>query len=171
MERFTQAIRESVRSENWFSALFMSLAMPDICAQVESPSQRGDRTNGRKYKDWYNKYLRDKYVFDDTEGFLADSCWSFRCACLHRGMSAEERGLINEFAFRPPLNAPGLEVECAMYQHKGKLSIQIDIFAEDVCLAVERWRQDVAGRHDVEQRIKDLIHIDDAQNEGIVTYD
>lgn len=175
MERFTTAIRESVREENWFAALFMSLAMPDICAQTERPSGKNARDKGKKYRAWYKKYLNDTYVFPEENGtlsgFTGEDCWSFRCACLHSGLSAEARGRVREFAFRPPVKEPGIKINCGMFEHQGKLTLQIDDFAENICTAVERWETDMAGNEGVTQRISELIHIDDRHNQGFIIYD
>lgn len=175
MERFTTAIRESVRAENWFAALFMSLAMPDICAQTERPSGKSAQDKGKKYRAWYKKYLDDKYVFPDgngkPSGFTGADCWSFRCACLHSGLSAEARGRVSEFAFRPPVKDAGIIISCGMFEHQGKLTLQIDDFAENICKAVEQWETDMTGKLDVIKRINELIHIDDRHNQGFIVYE
>ena len=38
MERFTTSIEGSLRTGNWFAALFLALALPDICAALEQPT-------------------------------------------------------------------------------------------------------------------------------------
>ncbi|MBX4795564.1 hypothetical protein DP157_00010 [Klebsiella michiganensis] len=175
MQRFTSAIRKSVEQKNWFSALFLALAMPDICAQTEKPSGKHAKDKGKKYREWYRKYLNDKYVYKDEHGqdvgFTGADCWSFRCACLHSGLGAEARGRVQEWAFRPPLNIPGLEINIGTFENNGKTTMQIDLFAENVCLAVEKWEEDMSLNHDVVKRISELIHIDDRHNDNIVIFD
>jgi hypothetical protein len=57
MQRFIHAIRTAVSGENWFAALFLALAVPDVCGALEDPSAGvGDR-----YKNWFNRYLKQKY--------------------------------------------------------------------------------------------------------------
>ena len=65
MQEFIDSVRYSVATENWFGALFMALALPDICAAVEFYSINAHtvrRTKvGEEYKAWFNKYLKAKY--------------------------------------------------------------------------------------------------------------
>ncbi|MBL4465951.1 hypothetical protein H9R64_10850 [Klebsiella pneumoniae] len=170
MQRFTDAIRKSVKNENWFAALFLALAMPDICAQTEKPSGKNSKDKGRKYRDWYKRYLNSSYVtknaYGQDEGFTGSDCWSFRCACLHSGLGAEARGRVQEWAFRPPLKIPGFHVDVVTMQFNGKTTLQIDLFAENVCLAVEQWERDMSKNPDVVKRITELIYIDDRHNDG-----
>jgi hypothetical protein len=37
MDRFISSIRKSIEDENWFSALFLTLALTDICGALEKP--------------------------------------------------------------------------------------------------------------------------------------
>ena len=60
MERFIKSIESSIESENWLAALFMALAMPDICRSVERP-KIGKGETGKWYKDWVSRYLENKY--------------------------------------------------------------------------------------------------------------
>ncbi|MEG1111408.1 MAG: hypothetical protein RSE65_11895 [Hafnia sp.] len=66
MERFITSIEGSLENENWLAALFMALAMPDICRSLERPDiEQG--TTGKWYKDWVTRYIEDKYT---TGGYL-----------------------------------------------------------------------------------------------------
>ena len=38
IDSYVSAIRHSLRSQNWFGALFLALAMPDICAVLQDPT-------------------------------------------------------------------------------------------------------------------------------------
>lgn len=44
--KYTDAIRRSLSAKNWFGALFLSLAMPDICGVLEAPTD----SVGTRYK-------------------------------------------------------------------------------------------------------------------------
>lgn len=173
MDRFVSAIRDSVRNKNWFAALFMSLAMPDICAQTEYDEAKYNI--GKYYQGWYERYLNESYVFDDGAGgevgFFAKDCWLFRCSCLHAGLPPESKRRISEFAFRPPAEVPGIEIKVALFQHQDKLTIQIDLFAENICKAVEKWYSDMKSNPEVMSKINNLIYIDDRHNENLISYE
>ena len=36
MDRFNTSIESSLKNQNWFAALFMDLAMPDICVALDA---------------------------------------------------------------------------------------------------------------------------------------
>ncbi|MBG0678317.1 hypothetical protein [Enterobacter bugandensis] len=171
MQQFLSAIKKSVEEKNWFAALFLSLAMPDICAQTENPSQRYARDIGAKYQAWFDKYLSHYYAHPDQAGvptgFLARDCWSFRCKCLHQGLTAVERESINKFSFRAPI-APQGNIVIGILRAKGEMSIQIDDFAIKVCQGVEKWLEDVSDDKAVTQRIAELLEINDEHYAGIV---
>lgn len=191
MQRFVDSIRKAVKDENWFSAIFIALAMPDICGNLEDPSVGNV---GKKYRKWFNQYLKDKYdhenewerrlnidpstakvLIDNAKGnanvqqyindqkkqkierkcrFTAQDCYKFRCACLHAGMAKSERGPIN---LTPPMSN-GSIVHMAIIN--GDLQLQIDIFCEDVCKAVEVWINKNESNHDIQSRIKELIAVE-----------
>ena len=57
MERFTNSVKHSLETKNWLSALFLSVALPDICGALENP----EMGVGERYRNWFNQYLRIKY--------------------------------------------------------------------------------------------------------------
>lgn len=178
MERFTSAIRKAVQDGNFFAALFVSLAMPDICGALEAPQSRvGDRYNA-----WFQRYLRAKYdptshleflsatmphavsmlppeaiaemqaPFDKTLSFSADDCYTCRCKCLHQGIL--EKSGKEKFVFITPLpNGAILHRNL----RNGKLVLQIDVFAEDVCLAVEDWQNSIRSDAVISARMNELM--------------
>ncbi|PEN24405.1 hypothetical protein CMQ96_11445 [Klebsiella sp. MBT K-1] len=49
----------------------------------------------------------------------------------------------------------------------GDLQLQIDIFCEDVCKAVELWAENNKNDTDIQQRISDLIEVKPLQSNGV----
>lgn len=192
MQRFTSAIRASVREENWFSALFLALAMPDICSTLESPpTGKRDGGTGRRYRGWFERYLnqmynpsdyyeslesrghvqvapmssetielRKKLGFDKSTilpkscAFTAQDCYTFRCKCLHQGLPERHDG--ENFIFVAPRIQGDVLTSSRL---NGILYLQIDVFCEDICIAVERWCEDVKTHAEIQQRISELINI------------
>jgi hypothetical protein len=178
MKRFTSSIRKAVRDGNLFAALFVSLAMPDICGALEKPQA----SVGERYRAWFERYLKPKYdptshfeflsatmpqaiallppeaiaemkaPFDPTLSFSAEDCYMCRCKCLHQGILEKSRR--ERFIFITPLpNGAVLHRNL----RNGQLVLQIDIFAEDMCLGVEAWEQDVKTDSAVATRISELM--------------
>jgi hypothetical protein len=185
MERFTGSIRQAIESGNWFSAIFLGLAMPDICGGLETPNEKP----GIRYRRWFNENLKRIYVFDNqfdmlsitcpdlierltsnaffenviqdfklapvVEGtnFTASDCYAFRNACLHSGMSKDDK---KRFALTPP---PAAGQIIHRNNINGTLYLQIDILCEDICKAVDMWAERVSGDEVIMARISELIEV------------
>lgn len=168
MKSFIDSIRMSVQEKNWFAALFISLSMPDICAGTENPKTKNSQI-GVKYQDWFNRYLKEKYEFGffPATHFTAHDCWLFRCSFLHSGLNAESKKRMMSFRFTPPVR-DGWQIH--LNNNNGVLQLQIDIFANDMCTAVEAWLDDVKDICEVQSRINELMRIDEEPLVGIVKY-
>lgn len=144
MLRFTRAIEKALNDENWYAALGLALALPDICANVFSPTEGSQR----RYVRWYNQYMLPKYtrqVGADREEHVflqGEDCYALRCALLHEGSHdiSEQRAqqVIENFNFVVP--PQGWEVH--MNQMKNALQLQVDIFCRDICSSVHQWIAD-----------------------------
>ena len=166
MKRFTSSIRKSVQDGNLFGALFLALAMPDICGALEDPLQGV----GERYKAWFRRYLNLKYdpatqlefatayvpqaaqvlpseslaalqtPFDPQLAFTAEDCYQCRCKCLHQGLL--QKSGREKFVF-----ISGLPSGTILHRNlkNGQLVLQIELFAEDICHAVETWEQNMRG--------------------------
>lgn len=148
MQRFTDSIRKALADENWFAALFMSLALPDICGAIENP----DENVGARYRKWFRAYLGDKYE-KGVAGFTANDCYKFRCKCLHQGLV--ERDNSEKFCLSPPVPPHRFH----LINIGGLIQVQIDILCEDICQGVDKWREEVKDNKEIQQRIAELIKL------------
>lgn len=180
MQSFIDSIKQSIASQNWFGALFIALALPDICSALETPN----RPVGERYKDWFNRYLKNKYdpssqyesllarnpeiirsmgehaesmknqKLDASLLFTAEDCYQSRCKCLHQGYVQRASGETFVFITPPPGNS-------IVHQNlfNGQFQLQIDVFCQDMCEAVQTWEEDVKNSGDVQTRIKGLLQI------------
>jgi hypothetical protein len=149
MQRFVDSIRKSVQDKNWYAAIFMALTMPDICSAIENPDEM---RVGVRYREWFNRYLREKYQFRNVE-FTAEDCYQFRCKCLHQGIARREG--LEEFELSQPLNGWVIHMNII----NGMIQIQVSEFCEDVCQAVENWMMDTLNNPDITLRMRELIKI------------
>ncbi|MGM0970841.1 MAG: hypothetical protein ACQEWR_19990 [Bacillota bacterium] len=58
IDSFTNAVKLSIRNENWHGALSIALTLPDICGNLQDP----DSTTRKKYIAFFNDFLKPKYV-------------------------------------------------------------------------------------------------------------
>lgn len=182
MKHFVDAIQASVESKNWTSALFLALAMPDICGALETPQ----RAVGERYRDWFNRYLKKRYdpanlleltensgsrrgrpldpemqrilasrPVDPATTLSADDCYRLRCKCLHEGLPERLRG--KRIHFTVPHDSGLIEIHCSSLD--GVLQLSVDLFCLDMALAVGRWDEDTAGDAATVARKAELVQM------------
>lgn len=80
---YVSDIENSLKNKCYFSALAMSLALPDICAAAEYP----DETSvGKRYIEWYDKYLGEYMSDDKGDPYLSgEIVYNLRNTFLHTG--------------------------------------------------------------------------------------
>ena len=77
MDFILSEIKSAVEQKSYYVAIMLTLAIPDICAALESDD---GRTTGEKYKAWYTKHLQPTFKL-----LTAESCYSLRCGVFHQG--------------------------------------------------------------------------------------
>ncbi|WP_210510186.1 hypothetical protein [Pantoea ananatis] len=198
MERFVSAIRKSSGDKNWFGALFMALAMPDICGALETPEVR----NGVRYRRWFDENLKSKYVFEtayDTTKLLRpheierlektadEDPQSFRILeKLKNHNLPESLGFTAQkcWALRNSCLHSGMSKddkkrfafipphECGGGSHmifiEETLVIRIDRFCEDVCCAVDIWFEENKDDVGFMMRVGELMEVTHSPFPGVV---
>jgi hypothetical protein len=82
MHAITAQIEAALEARLHFLAIFVAVAIPDICAAMES---QDGITNRTKYKAWYRQWLGDAFPF------LSDGqMYSLRCGIVHEGRAVHE---------------------------------------------------------------------------------
>ena len=185
MQRFVTAIRKSIHEQNWFAALFLALAVPDICGTLEQPptGKRGEVED--RYCKWFDKYLKMKYDPDSSYDAISVN------SPEHLSGLNEQEILFLKIPF-PSQDSPFTAQDCYRFRckclHEGllmkqgdekfifiepppkkcvvhKLSLnglyqlQIDVFCEDICLGVEQWFEEVKQDQAIISRMQELIQI------------
>jgi hypothetical protein len=160
MNRFTHAIRESLKTRNWYAALYQSLTLPDICGRLESAD---GKANGARYAAWFEKYMAHHYRHaiggnPIPHTFLGGSdCYALRCALLHEGSgditSQRKREVLDKFHFTTVVKA-----HCNQFHTF--LQLDVSTFCEQVCCGTEQWATDFANDHpDKQNRLQELVTI------------
>lgn len=149
MKRFTNSIRLSVQNKNWFSALFLTLCLPDICGSIETPNEGAQK----RYERWFNDNLKVKYP---AELFSSQDCYYFRCSCLHQGIDNHAKLSSERIHFIvPPTNNSIVHLNSL----KNVIQMQIDTFCHDMAEAVDNWYEKVKNESVIRGRIDSLIKI------------
>lgn len=159
MNRFTSAIRRSLELKNWYSALYLSLTLPDVCARLESPD---GKTTGDRYAAWFNEYMAQHYRHSvggnpEPHTFLSgNDCYALRCALLHEGgadiTSQRKREALDRFHF----TIGGAHCN----QFNAILQLDVPTFCEQICSGAERWTINFANKHpELQNRLQELVTI------------
>lgn len=155
MVRLTEAVRSSLRERNWYSALALALSLPDICGGIEYPAEPKP---GLRYATWFESYLGAEYtrtVAGRTVTFLSGGdCYALRCAFLHNG-----GGDITEHRARETLSKIHFTT---MNAHRVRaqgetLTLNVRVFCEEVCTAVEAWLANRAADPRVRAEVDALL--------------
>ena len=157
MERFLASVEKALADCNWYSALYMSLTLPDVCSSLESDD---GKTNGKKFAAWFDTYLKPTYtrtLVGEAHVFMAgDDCYVLRCSMLHQGLAdvghQKAKGVLDKFYFT------------ILPQHRIRvdtvLHLNVKTFCEEMVAAVRHWVGDFHNNHpDKVGRLSQLIHI------------
>lgn len=157
MENFVDAVRKAIEDKNWYGALFIALTLPDICGKIND----SDKVSGRiRYSRWFEKYMKG------YNGYLSgNDCYELRCALLHEGSDktgAKTRDVLEHFIF---LNG-GTHLNLVQNSNvAGKvesfLQLSVDVFCEDICIAVELWLHSISSDQKIQKRLSKIIEIHD----------
>ena len=162
MDNYLDAVETSLKYENWRAALFVALAIPDICGALEYPN----KSSKVRYIDWYDKYLLSKYSSnigaDHTpHTFLSGlDCYAFRCSLLHEGKADIESSRIRTVLERIHFNEPsanGGSMHCN--QMNNVLQLEVDVFCKDIIGATRQWLLDVKNNGNIQAQMASLLKI------------
>jgi len=157
MRNLIAAVTLSCTQENWYSALYIALTMPDICAKLEDPGLNGA---GGRYKAWFDTYLKPTYKSEfhgpDFHFLTAGDLWALRCSLLHEGtdeISAQRsREVLRQFKF----TTQGM--------HRGKMQdvlvLNVSSFCSEMIAAVECWLEAKKLDQAVQKRIAEMATIE-----------
>jgi len=154
MQNIINSARATTEQENWYAALFVSLALPDICVALES-----DKTDGNKYAEWLERNL------PQYKGFLSgNDCYALRYALLHRGKDdiadQYKREILEHYVFLTSGSHCNLFRECVFNEvKKSFLQLNVGRFCNDLCDAAQAVLNKIASDPGTAKRIQETIEI------------
>jgi hypothetical protein len=160
MDHLCNAVESALSTSNWYAALMVALALPDIAARVDDPT----KPSSARYVEWVETYLCPHYtrpVAGHVHKFLSGGdCYALRCAFVHEGgddvTHHRAAKALDKFQLLAP--RPGLRVHCN--QTNNKLQLQVDIFCRDILAATRAWRASITPADTVRlDRLKNLAVI------------
>lgn len=138
---YITSVRQAITAENWYCALALSLALPDICGSIEHPTEQSSK---KRYVEWYDQYVAPKFqeVFPEGVGNLllnGSDCYALRCSFLHNGSeditSQRAQEVMEKFYFVQPLKGWSFNTRA----RGTMLIVQVDRFCLLVCNSADSW--------------------------------
>ena len=157
MDALVTAVQSSCSQQNWYSALYMALTMPDICAKLQEPDSE---KSGPRYRKWFDAYLKPAHKSEfhgpDFHFLTSGDCWALRCSLLHEGTDEiskqRSREIVNRFKF----TAQGV--------HRGLINdvlvLNVTAFCNEMTTAVKAWQGDMQTNAGVQERIAEMAIIE-----------
>ncbi len=135
MKDLLSQIRVALNNNLYYCALFVCLAMPDICGAMESSD---GEANKAKYIKWFDEYVGQKY----NGALIGEDCYYFRCSLLHQARSQHQRSSHARVIFIEPGATTNI-FHCMLLNDA--LNIDVRIFCEDIVVGVKEWLSKYEG--------------------------
>lgn len=129
MDRLFDEIALAVNNGLYFLGLMGALAIPDMCAGLESED---GFTNGTKYAKWFDRWVAPSY-----DGLIiGEDAWGFRCSLVHQGRAHPHKGSYSRVFFVEPNPV-------ITYAHRNvfddALNLDIPTFCGDLIAGARAW--------------------------------
>jgi len=151
MKELIESLNKARKDMNWHAALFIALAIPDICGKFEFPK----KNVGERYKKWFDIYLKAFYqkeigVNREKITFLsASDCYSLRCALLHEGSdeitNQRSKDILDKFVFSTTLSHL-LKVNNGI---QTTLILNVSEFCKEVYSAASHWSENSNAKFNI----------------------
>ena len=95
---YVNEIKTALSNKLYFSALALSLTLPDMCGSAEYPKD----DVGKRYINWYDKYLGDYFsnkggtLYDENPRLSGELVYNLRNTFLHQGVPNINSGKVKE---------------------------------------------------------------------------
>jgi hypothetical protein len=131
----------------YYLALGGALAIPDMCAALESTD---GGTTGALYKAWFDTNVAPLY-----SGMLSgEDCYFSRCSFLHRGRTQHPRGSFSRIVFIEPGTNPNI---FHMNVMNDALNIDVGRFCSEIVESARKWISRVEGSEPYESNLAKFV--------------
>jgi hypothetical protein len=152
MRDFLQQIDAALDANLYYVAIFSALAVPDVCAALESPA---GTTSGQQYADWFDRHVAKKYVAGGSPSLSGQQCYEFRCSLLHQGRLQPDRTQRYSRMFFIEPTVGGLIMHNNVMNDV--LNIDVRIFCRDIIASALAWLTAAEGTEPYESNVKRSI--------------
>lgn len=133
MDVILAEIDRALNAGFYYLAVANCLALPDICAAMESAD--GEAT-GNRYKAWHDKWIAAAYP-EITGGDM----YYLRCGVIHQGVMAHRKMQYDRIVFGiPDIRSVYIHRSVTLYGGLKVLMIDANRFCRDVMASVSKWQ-------------------------------
>lgn len=155
MRELIDSVRQSLQSNNYYSALFVSISIPAICASLEY-----GKSHNKEYALWFDKNLP---TYKDY--LSGNDCYALRCALLHEGSddTSQHRAkeVIEKYAFTVSGPHRFKFTGCVFngISVPPSLILNVEIFCNDILQAAEDWLEKSIAIKDFNKKLESSLKI------------
>jgi hypothetical protein len=169
MKHFAASIEAALESRNFYAALAVALAAPDICGWVATPNA-GSRA---RYVAWFERFMQSHYVRPSSRvvpehTFLTgNDCYALRCAFLHKGRDdiTDQRAQQALESFQFVVAPAGWTIH--MNQANSMLQLQVDIFCRQIADGIREFVDSISEDAAATARAQQLMLIRDVNGNPV----
>jgi hypothetical protein len=158
LHRYLADIHYAMNAGAFYSALALSVAIPDICGAIEYPDEK---LVSKRYRDWFEQccYMLQSYL-------NAADCYAIRCSYLHQGLdefdgSSAVAARLTHIEFTVGKTAGGWSLSFIPSAHgpeaKGAVRIPVEDFCRDMTTSGDAWYKSRASDSRVTSALARLI--------------
>jgi len=128
-------VRRAAQSGLYYVALGGALAIPDMCAAMETAS---GLTTDRLYEAWFDEWVAPKYSGAGGAHMTGHDCYGLRCSMLHQGRLEPHKGSYKRVLFIEPGATTVVAHNNIM---NDALNIDVNIFVRDMVESAVAWHE------------------------------
>lgn len=128
MQETILQIQKALDAEAFYPALFVAIALPDICGALESEN---GLSTGAKYQTWFDQFVANKY----NGNLPGDIAYILRCSLLHQGTFVHPRQIYTRIIFQEPIGGIVFHNGIA----NGTLILNPVEFCNDIIAGIQTW--------------------------------
>lgn len=167
MDQIFESVEKSLVNQNWYAGLCVSMTIPDICSSIEFPLEK---SVGKRYSEWFEKYLSGKYTFafarrpTPTVFLTGKDFYALRCSLLHNGQDditgQNAQDILSKFHIT---STPNIHLTFTNTHTPTEivstLQLSVQVFCKDIVDGAKAWLLENAGNADIQARIAGLMKI------------
>ncbi|MGR8808675.1 hypothetical protein [Leuconostoc citreum] len=144
------------------AALFIALALPDICSSTDMP--RFGNTVKKRYTQWIDEYFIKQNGYDKNVTMSSNDVYLLRCAYLHSGLDKLTQKATSDiiekfvFVFSP---SKTITMHRNSIINNGIATMQLDTqkFCREIEKSVNLFIEDSIDNKTVEDNSKNILHV------------